>query len=141
MNISAANRAWKDEAEKRREKQEQSRNLPSRFQGGRPAPRLVLIIDKGNELETGQDGIEFAEDPITELPSAYDPETDDSFITGIGRGWLIENEVMAEEMVLIVNDGSSSYPDALFQGDRIRSGGAKTIPVAGGGSKQVYVAG
>ncbi|HEX3134083.1 MAG TPA: hypothetical protein VHX44_10940 [Planctomycetota bacterium] len=137
---SQANREWKEEAARRQAKLETSRNIPSRFAGGSTLNN-VLIIDKGNILETGQDGCLFAEDPITEVPSAYDPEVDDSFIDGICRGWVIIDGVLQDGYVLILNDGSSSYPDALKQDDRIYSGGTVSKPVAGGGSVTLWVAG
>jgi hypothetical protein len=106
-----------------------------------PTPELRLVIDKGNILETGEDGIVFATSEITSVPSAYDPTVDDSFIDGIGRGYLYVNGAARDDMVLIVNDGSGTFPDALRQSDVIYSGGLKQIPVDGGGSVIAYVTG
>lgn len=141
MSISAANREWKEEAARRRDTQEQNRNLPSRWQGGRAAPYMVLVVIDGNTLETDQDGAVFAEEEITELPADYDPETDDSFIDGIFRAWLKVDGITQEKRVLAVNDGSGSWQNCLEAGARIFTNGYKFIPVAGGGKKKVYVAG
>lgn len=141
MNISAANRDWKAEAEKRREKLEQSRNLPSRWQGGRLNTYRLKVIG-GNVLTADPFiGILFSETEITELPTAYDPDVDTSFIDGIGRGWLYKNGVLQPKRVLILNDPRGGSGAAFILDDGYLSGVPIRIPVAGGGSEAVYIGG
>ena len=113
MSISAANREWKNEGEKRREKQEQSRNLPSRFQGFR-VKVMTVYIDRGNILSTGQNGIKWAGSFITSFPSAYDANTMTSFIDGVGRGVLAIDGVVQDGYVLVLNDMGSGISNALI---------------------------
>lgn len=143
MSISEANRAWKDEGYKRREKQEQSRNIPSRFQGGRVDDIYIMVMG-GNILDTDQDGVKWSADIITELDADYDPNTGTSFQDGIGRGRLFINGEEQDDKVLIVNEGSA-YGHALLGEnddtdgpDKVWAFTAISKPVAGGGSKTVY---
>lgn len=140
MSISQANRAWKAEGAKRREKQEQSRNLPSRWQGG-SSKSFRVIIDQGNELETGQDGVVYYEGTLASVPSAYDPDVTSTFIDGIGRGTLQVNGVSQPGYVLVVNDDRGTFRNAVFQNDPIQTSGAVSIPVDGGGSIKAYTLG
>lgn len=143
MSVSEANRAWKDEGQKRREKQEQSRNLPSRFQGGR-VDDVYIIIMGGNTLDTGEDGVKWSATIITTLDAAYDPNTGTSFQDGIGRGRLFINGEEQDDKVLVVNEGSA-FGHAL-RGDNVGTDGPDRVwafsavskPVATGGSKTVY---
>lgn len=141
MSISAANQAWKAEAEKRREKQEQSRNLPSRFQGS-TSPYLYVLIVGGNELETGQQGVVYMDGAGVEtVPSAYDPDVTSSFTNGIGRGTLYKNGVAQDGYVLVVNDDRGSFRNALVENDVVLVGDAVSIPVSGGGAVTAYPTG
>lgn len=139
MSISEANRAWKDEGQKRREKQEQSRNLPSRWQGS-VSEQLLLVIIGGNTLETGQDGVAYTAS-VTSVPSAYDPNEDDTFIDGIGRATLYRNGVEQEDKVLVINSDDGSFRNAAFENDPFATSGAISIPVSGGGTVQAYTLG
>lgn len=65
-----------------------------------------ITITGGNTLATGQAGIKFSSSAITNVPTAYDPSVDTSFIDGIGRGTLFINGV-SQGFVLVCNDGSN----------------------------------
>ena len=141
MSISAANREWKNEGEKRREKQEQSRNLPSRFQGGTVKDAYIIVMG-GNELDTGQDGCLWV-DSVTELDADYDPNTATSFMDGIARGRLFIDGVEQADKVLIVNEGYAYGHALLGEGagdgaDKVWAFTATSKPIAAGGSKTVY---
>jgi hypothetical protein len=101
---------------------------------------LILIIDVGNTLETGQDGIVYYEGTLASVPTAYDPETDTSFIDGIGRATLYKNGV-SQGYVLVVNDDSGSFRNALFQNDPIVSSGTISLAVDGGGTVNAWTVG
>lgn len=109
-------------------------------QGGASMPYLVLTIDKGNTLETGQHGIKWAAD-VSSVPSAYDPDVTSSFVDGIGRATLHKNGVAQAGYVLVVNDSRGTFGNALLQGDQIFTQGKVAIPVSGGGTVSAYVAG
>lgn len=142
-SISESNRAWKAEGEKRREKQEQSRNIPSRFQGGRVVDMYIMIMG-GNTLDTGEDGCKWSSDIITELDADYDPNTDDSFQDGICRGRLFIDGEEQDDKVLCANEGSAfghalrGENDDTDGPDKVWAFRAVSKPVAGGGSKTVY---
>jgi hypothetical protein len=68
-----------------------------------PVARLVIL--GGNTLATGQDGIKYSSSPITNIPSAYDPTSAFSGITGVGRGEYFLDGV-SQGYVLVVNDGT-----------------------------------
>jgi hypothetical protein len=106
------------------------------------APDLLLVVvDQGNTLETGQDGIVYYEGTLSSVPSAYDPDVTTSFTDGIGRGTLYKNGVAQEGYVLIVNDDRGSFRNALFQNDPFITSGAVAIPVSGGGTVRAYTVG
>jgi hypothetical protein len=63
---------------------------------------MRIVIDRGNTLATGQLGIKFSSSPISNVPSAYDPTVDTSFIDGIGRGTLYSDGVSLG-LVLVMN--------------------------------------
>jgi hypothetical protein len=109
--------------------------------GGGIVNTLLLVIDVGNTLETGQDGIVYYEGTLPDVPSAYDPNVTSSFIDGIGRATLYKNGVAQDGYVLVVNDNRGSFRNALFENDPTTTGGAVPIPVSGGGSVQAYTAG
>lgn len=140
MSISEHNKAWKQRANEKREKQEQSRNIPSRFAGGGTEYNTAKIVS-GNTLETGQAGIKYKSPIITSVPSAYDPDVTSTFIDGIGRGKLYVNGVEQDGYVLIINDDHGSFGNALRFDDIIFAGGPVSIPVTGGGSVSCYTAG
>ena len=100
----------------------------------------TVVIDRGNILETGQHGIKF-ETVVTSVPSAYDPNVTSSFIDGIGRGTLYVNGVVQDGYVLVVNDSSGTFQNALVNGDPIFAGGPISIDVDGGGTVKAYTAG
>lgn len=144
-DVSRANREWKDEAARRRERTEQSRNLPSRFQGSTSDVRYLYVIG-GNTLDTDQDGVKYSATEVTELDEDYDPTVDDAFQDGIGKGWLYTNGTEADDPVLFVNDPRSLIGDAVLGEnddtdgpDRLMVIGQVTIPIAGGGSKTVLL--
>ena len=100
----------------------------------------TVVIDRGNILETGQHGIKF-ETVVTSVPSAYDPNVTSSFIDGIGRGTLYVNGVVQDGYVVVVNDWSGTFQNALVNGDPIFAGGPISIDVDGGGTVKAYTAG
>jgi hypothetical protein len=106
----------------------------------RASASLLIVVDQGNTLETGQPGIVY-EATVASVPSAYDPDVTSSFIDGIGRGTLYKSGVAQEGYVLIVNSDDGSFRNALFQGDPFVTSGAISIPVAGGGSISAYTVG
>jgi hypothetical protein len=61
-----------------------------------------IVINTGNTLVTGQDGIKFSATPITDVPSAYDPLTPGTAIDGVGWGYLYDGGTSLS--VLVVND-------------------------------------
>lgn len=103
-------------------------------------PYRTILIDGGNTLETGQDGVVY-EATVASVPSAYDPDVTSSFIDGIGRGTLYINGVAQDGYVLVVNSDDGTFRNALVADDVIYSGGPISIPVDGGGSVQAYTAG
>ena len=102
---------------------------------------LLLVVDRGNTLETGQLGVKYYSGTLASVPSAYDPDVTSSFIDGVGRGTLYKNGTAVSGYVLIVNDNQGSFRNALFIGDPIRTSGTVSIPVSGGGSDRAYTAG
>lgn len=115
---------------------------------GVPVVVRRIYIDQGNTLDTGEKGIKYEGSEITEVPTAYDPDSDTSFIDGIGRGQLEINGVLQSGYVLVVNDIRSGYGNA-FLGDNGYEDGpdkpwafyAVSIPVDGGGSVSAWVCG
>ncbi len=107
-----------------------------------------IYIEDGNELDTTQLGIAYEGTLIDEVPSAYDPDVDDSFIDGIGRGTLEVNGVLQSGFVLVVNDTRSGYGNAFLGNNGLEDGPDKpwafyqvSIPVAGGGTVSAWVCG
>lgn len=102
-------------------------------------PYRSVTIDKGNTLETGQDGVKYYDNGVmASVPAAYDPDAQDTFTDGIGRGTLTVNGVVQDGYVLVVNDDRGSFRNALFQGDVVWVGDSVLIPVAGGGNIRAY---
>lgn len=99
--------------------------------------RIGQVLD-GNTLETGQDGIQYSDDVITSVPSAYDPDVDDSFIPGIGRGPLSINGVLQPGNVLFVNDPRGVNGNDVVASDNFYAGGPVAISVDGGGTVLAY---
>ncbi len=104
-------------------------------------PYRTVMVDVGNELETTQDGCVYYEGVLPSVPSAYDPDTDDSFIDGIARGTLYVNQVAQEGFVLIVNDDRGGFHNCLREGDVVIVGDPVAMPVSGGGTVPVYPVG
>ena len=101
---------------------------------------MTILIDVGNTLETGQDGIVY-EASIAEVPSAYDPNVTSSFIDGIGRGTLFKNGSAQSGYVLVINTDQGSFRNALLEGDVVWTSGAVEVPVDGGGTVLAYTVG
>jgi hypothetical protein len=91
------------EREVRRLQQELAQRPLKPPKGSSTAQVKRLVIDTGNTLATGQNGIKKTS-TITDVPSAYDPTVTSSFIDGVGRGTLWINGV-SQGLVLIINDG------------------------------------
>ena len=101
-----------------------------------------VLIDGGNTLETGQDGVIYVEPPgVEEVPSAYDPNATSTFIDGIGRGTLYINGVAQSGYVLVVCDDRGSFRNCLVESDVVWVGDAVSIPVDGGGTVSAYPVG
>jgi hypothetical protein len=101
----------------------------------------TVAIDQGNTLDTGQTGINYYSGTKDSLPSAYDPNVTSTFVDGIGRGTLYVNGVAQTGYVLVVNDNTGSFQNALVSGDVIYAGGPVSVSVSGGGTVQCYTAG
>jgi hypothetical protein len=118
--------------ERIRKGEDLGRDMPSRWAGGAAAQLKVVVIVGGNTLVTSQTGISYSSTPITDVPSAYDPDVTSSFIDGVGRGTLYIDGVAQTSKVLIVNDGGSGAVDfALLTSDRIVVAEPRTLTVAG----------
>lgn len=115
---------------------------PDVIPGSPGAPILTILIDGGNTLETGQNGIVY-ESTVSSVPSAYDPNSTSTFIDGIGRGTLTINGVVQEGYVLVVNSDSGTFRNALLGDgeDVVAAGGPISIPVDGGGAVSAYTVG
>lgn len=85
-----------------------------------------LIIDKGNVLDDGSDGIKLSVTLITSIP-VYDPNVNTSFIDGIGRAQLVRDGEILDGYVLVVNDVRSQWQSALMKLDPIASSGSVVI--------------
>jgi len=96
-----------------------------------------IVIDKGNTLEEGSDGIKYVAS-VTSVPTAYDPDAVDTFIDGVGRGTLYLQGVAQTGYVLVVNSDAGTFRNALVQSDVVWVGNPIPMPVDGGGSVQVY---
>lgn len=100
--------------------------------GAASAQLQTVAIIGGNTLTTGQDGIKYSSSTISNVPSAYDPDVDTSFIDGVGRGTLYIDGVAQANRVLIVNDpvgGAINF--ALLNGDTVVVVAARTLTVGG----------
>lgn len=73
--------------------------------GGAAEPEIRVVVLDGNTLATGEDGVEFSSSAITDVPTAYDPTSSFSGITGVGRGELYTDGSFTG-YVLVANDGS-----------------------------------
>lgn len=90
-------------------------------------PQVVyLLIDKGNILDDGSDGVKFSTTLITSSP-IYDPNSVSSFIDGVGRARLVLNGETQSGYVLVCNDIRSNWASALLKNDAIASSGAVLI--------------
>jgi hypothetical protein len=92
----------------------------------KPQSIYYLIIDKGNILDSGQDGIKFSTTLITSMP-AYDPNVTSSFIDGIGRAQLVKDGAIQSGYVLVCNDLRSMWSSALLKGDAVATSGTALI--------------
>lgn len=101
-------------------------------------PQTYLLIDKGNVLTSGQDGIKNLTTTITSVPSAYDPNVTSSFIDGIGRARLVSNAVIQDGYVLVCNDQRSMWRCAFVKDDAVATSGTVSISY-GAGSVTAYV--
>jgi hypothetical protein len=117
----------------------QMRQIPSRFPMDR-FPYMFVLIDGGNTLDSGQDGVVFVESPgVEEVPSAYDPDVTSTFIDGIGRGTLYINNEAQPGYVLVVNDNRGVNQNAIIEGEAAFTTRSVAIPVDGGGFVYAYV--
>jgi len=138
MDMQHEIRKLQQEIERLKRRIEQRPVIPGMGAG---AQYQTVSIDQGNVLETGQNGIKYYEGELAEVPSAYNPNVTTSFIDGVGRGTLYINGVSQPGYVLVLNDDRGSFRNALVSSDVIYAGGPVSIPVNGGGSVQVYLAG
>ena len=100
------------------------------------SPYMAILIDQGNTLTSGQDGIKYQASVAT-VPSAYDPNVTSSFVDGIGRGTLYIDGVAQSGYVLVANTSSGLLSISLLTGDTIAVGGTVAIPISGGGGATV----
>lgn len=104
MNISR--REYDDLLRDVRQIRQELAQRPLRVPPGVTTKSYRITTAGGNTLVTGQAGIKFSSSAITNVPTAYDPAVDTSFIDGIGRGTLFI-EGVSQGFVLICNDGSN----------------------------------
>lgn len=104
-----------------------------------PLPYMFVTIEGGNTLDSGQDGVIWSDTEIDEVPDAYDPNVDTSFIDGIGRGTLYINGIAQDGYVLVVNDTRGVNFNAVIEGESPWTGGPVQIPVDGGGFVSAYL--
>lgn len=102
-------------------------------------PYMFVLIEGGNTLDNGDDGVIYEDLIIASVPSAYDPNVTSSFIDGIGRGTLYVNGDARTGYVLVVNDNRGVNRNAVIAGESPYAGSAVSIPVDGGGSVTAYV--
>jgi hypothetical protein len=122
------------------ELKQDTQRLPCIIPRSDPSPIKIrwVVIDKGNTLETSEDGVKYVAS-VTSVPSAYDPDTTSSFIDGIGRGTLFEDGVAQEGYVLVVNDDSGATRNAVLTGDVVWVVEPRNMPVGSGPQTvQVY---
>jgi hypothetical protein len=139
MNISEANRRWQDEARARREKQEQSRNIPSRWQGAPPYYHLSCI--GGNTLSSAQAGIKYLAELVTEVPSNWDPDVTFAFDDGWGNAWLWINNDKQVKRVLFLNSQNGGMDGTWVTTWQAHGASPLYLPVAGSPEivKEVWV--
>lgn len=132
-------RKLRDDLEKLRRRLEQ-RPVLATGKGGSPV--RTILIDGGNTLEEGSNGINY-EASVTSVPSAYDPDVTSTFIDGIGRGTLYVDGVAQDGYVLVVNSNDGTWRNALLGDDQdvVAAGGPISIPVDGGGTVSAYTCG
>ena len=100
--------------------------------------QMLLLIDRGNTLVTGQFGIKHVATVIVSVPSAYDPNVTSTFIDGIGRAKLVKDGVIQDGYVLVCNDPRSAWRSAFITDDAVATTGAVSISY-GAGSVTAYV--
>lgn len=115
-----------------RDLERQMKGIPSRFAGGGSVPSFsVGNIIGGNTLTSGQAGINYSSSQITSVPTAYNPDTDTTFITGIGRADYYVDSVKQTSKILIVNCAGvgSPWAKALLGGIMVRIIGFTSLQV------------
>lgn len=127
-------KALRDELERLRRRVEQ-RPLLVTGKGG--TPYMFVLIEGGNTLDSGEDGVIFEDTTIASVPSAYDPNVTSTFIDGIGRGTLYVNGAAQSGYVLVVNDDRGVNRNAVLAGESPYAGSTVAIPVSGGGGATV----
>lgn len=110
---------------------------PAKITMGARGLYRIIIIDQGQELESGDLGIKWSEDPITELASDYDPDSVTTYPDGIGRGTLYVNGIEQDGYVLVINDTLSGISSAVIQSDSCFASAPITMD-AGAGKAIVY---
>lgn len=113
---------------------ELSRRLDNRPILGYQAPQSkysIVRIVYGQTLGTGQTGIKYSTTPITSVPSAYNADTDTSFIDGIGSGQMYQENI-GKGNVILLNDTTSVIGRVLLAGDWVSVLGPVDMPAPGG---------
>ncbi len=110
--------------------------------GGSVTLRRIVVIG-GQTLATGQDGIKYSVDEITEVPDAYDPDVDTAFIDGIGVGNMYLNGILSGKVLIVLDNRQTLINFDLLGGDayladRFEPLDPVTIPVDGGGYISAY---
>ena len=106
-----------------------------------PPPTYQLILIGGGNTVNSQSGIATVYPSVlTSIPTKYDPSASPSTVNGIGWGYMQQGP-LAGQYVLVVNDVRSSFGFFLFANQTVWTGAPISVPVAGGGSVQAFIAG
>lgn len=112
-----------------------TRRTPARWARPADTPVQVQLI-YGQLINSVYPVIEYAADPIT-APYAYDPNSDTSYIAGLGNAWLYDSNGQPTQRVLVRNNWSgTTYP--LASGNIYQVGALISVPVSGGGIINAY---
>lgn len=103
------------------------RQIPAKFTrgGGASAARRLLII--GGQVSSGIDIIQYS--ASVTATSVYDPDTDSSYPSGMGRAWLIEDDLVVRRV--LVRHNVSSWRVPLVAGQAPRTVATVTVSYSG----------
>jgi hypothetical protein len=136
MSFVLSNKTGSQDAEKERRIraiEERIALIPSRWARPRASAYTTIVVGGGNAALIGNslDGIQYASGPLTPT-SAYDPDVDTVYQTGIGWGYLTVNGVLQPAKVL-VRHKYAGYPAPLLAGNLLRPCATETLSYDPGG--------